>query len=118
MLAVAIVRVAAAAADSLAEILARIKLGIAIAAMIRMIATTINNSINEKPFCFFIIFKFPFPENLDATYTRIFLADYPLRSTLHATFTDQLLSDNAEWKSFLFNHLHKHPMKFIFKYSV
>src|SRR5260370_8666313 len=37
--------------DSLAEILARIKLGIAMAAMIRMIATTISNSINEKPFC-------------------------------------------------------------------
>jgi hypothetical protein len=30
----------------------RIKLGTAMAAMIRMIATTINSSISEKPFCF------------------------------------------------------------------
>jgi hypothetical protein len=30
---------------------ARSKFGIAIAAMIRMIATTISNSISEKPFC-------------------------------------------------------------------
>jgi len=35
-----------------AAIFDRIKLGIAIAAMIKMIATTINNSISEKPFCF------------------------------------------------------------------
>jgi len=35
---------------SLAEILARNRLGIAIAAMMRMIATTISNSISEKPF--------------------------------------------------------------------
>jgi hypothetical protein len=31
---------------------ARIKLGIAMAAMIRMIATTISSSISEKPLCF------------------------------------------------------------------
>jgi hypothetical protein len=37
-----------AADDSLAEIRARSKFGMAIAAMIRMIAT----SISEKPFCF------------------------------------------------------------------
>jgi hypothetical protein len=37
---------------SLAAILARIKFGIAMAAMMRMIATTINSSISEKPFCF------------------------------------------------------------------
>jgi hypothetical protein len=41
---------AAAAEDSLAAILARSRLGIAMAAMIRMIATTINSSISEKPF--------------------------------------------------------------------
>src|SRR5437764_344606 len=40
---------------SLAEILARSRLGMAIAAMMRMIATTIRSSINEKPFCFFIL---------------------------------------------------------------
>src|ERR1700678_678736 len=45
-------RTDAAAEESLAAILARIKLGIAIAAMIRMIATTISSSISEKPFCF------------------------------------------------------------------
>src|SRR5258708_2418700 len=42
------------AEDSLAEILARSRLGIAIAAMIRMIATTIKSSISENPFCFFM----------------------------------------------------------------
>src|SRR6266571_6692483 len=41
----------ATAEASLAEILERIMLGIAIAAIIRMIATTINNSISENPFC-------------------------------------------------------------------
>ena len=42
-------RVACTAADSLAEMRARSRFGIAIAAMIKMIATTISNSINEKP---------------------------------------------------------------------
>src|ERR1700719_1611469 len=45
------VRIEATAEDSLAAIRARSKLGIAIAAMIRMIATTIRSSIREKPFC-------------------------------------------------------------------
>jgi hypothetical protein len=43
---------ALAADDSFADILARSKLGIAMAAMINMIATTISNSINENPVCF------------------------------------------------------------------
>src|SRR5579885_3781327 len=51
MLAVTMVRMEAAAEDSLAAILARSRFGIAIAAMIKIIATTISNSINEKPFC-------------------------------------------------------------------
>src|SRR5271169_2086645 len=46
------VRIELAADDSLAEIRARSRFGIAIAAMIRMIATTMSNSISEKPFCF------------------------------------------------------------------
>jgi hypothetical protein len=37
--------------DSFAEIFARRRLGIAIAAITRMIATTISNSISEKPCC-------------------------------------------------------------------
>jgi hypothetical protein len=45
------VRSEATAEASLAAIFERIKFGIAIAAMIKMIATTINNSIREKPFC-------------------------------------------------------------------
>jgi hypothetical protein len=45
------VRKEATADASLAAILERIKFGIAMAAMIKMIATTISNSINEKPFC-------------------------------------------------------------------
>src|SRR5580704_1809020 len=39
------------AEDSFAEILARRKLGMAIATMIRMMATTTSNSINENPAC-------------------------------------------------------------------
>jgi hypothetical protein len=42
-------RMELAAALSLAEILARTRFGIAIAAMINMIATTISNSISENP---------------------------------------------------------------------
>jgi len=40
----------ATAADSFALIRARSKFGMAIAAMIKMIATTIKSSISEKPF--------------------------------------------------------------------
>lgn len=43
-------RTAAAADDSLAAIRARSRLGIAIAAMINMIAMTISSSIRENPF--------------------------------------------------------------------
>ena len=43
------VRIAAAAADSLAAMRERRKLGTAIAAMTRMIATTINSSMRENP---------------------------------------------------------------------
>jgi hypothetical protein len=46
-----------AADDSLAEILARSRFGMAMAAMIRIIATTISNSIREKPFCFRTFFS-------------------------------------------------------------
>jgi hypothetical protein len=42
------------AADSFAACLDRSKLGIAIVAMIRMIATTISNSKSENPRLFFI----------------------------------------------------------------
>jgi len=49
----------AAADESLAAILARIRLGIAIAAMIRMIATTISSSISEKPLLLFTHLVFP-----------------------------------------------------------
>jgi hypothetical protein len=44
----------------LAAIFERSKFGIAMAAMIRMIATTINNSINEKPFCLLRMHGAPF----------------------------------------------------------
>src|SRR5215469_3655266 len=44
-------RTAAAAEDSFAAILARSRFGMAMAAMIRMIATTMSSSISEKPFC-------------------------------------------------------------------
>ena len=53
-MAVLMVRTEPTAEDSLAAMRERIKFGIAMAAMIRMIATTISNSISEKPFCFFM----------------------------------------------------------------
>jgi hypothetical protein len=52
---VLIVRMEPTAEASLAAIRDRRRFGIAIAAMIRIIATTISNSISEKPFCFFIL---------------------------------------------------------------
>src|SRR5208283_4970605 len=54
VLAVFNVRTEPTAEDSFAEMRAFSKFGMAIAAMIRMIATTISNSISENPFCFFI----------------------------------------------------------------
>jgi hypothetical protein len=45
------VRTEATADDSFAAMRARNRLGMAIAAMIRIMATTINSSISEKPFC-------------------------------------------------------------------
>src|SRR5215472_15261849 len=45
------VRSEATAEASLAAIFERIRFGMAMAAMIKMIATTISNSISEKPFC-------------------------------------------------------------------
>src|SRR5215469_10954613 len=52
--AVLIVRSEETAEASLAAIFERSKLGMAIAAMIRIIATTISNSMREKPRSFFI----------------------------------------------------------------
>src|ERR1700722_15080812 len=48
-MAVLMVRTALTADDSFAAMRARSRFGIAIAAIIRMMATTINNSISEKP---------------------------------------------------------------------
>jgi hypothetical protein len=48
--AVTTVRIEPTAEASFAAIFERSKFGIAIAAIIKMIATTISNSINEKPF--------------------------------------------------------------------
>jgi hypothetical protein len=49
--AVLIVRIEPTADASLAAMRDRSKFGMAIAAMIKMIATTIRSSIREKPFC-------------------------------------------------------------------
>src|SRR5271169_30214 len=43
---------------SLAAMRARSRFGIAMAAIIKIMATTINNSISEKPFCFFFIVSY------------------------------------------------------------
>jgi hypothetical protein len=50
-MAVLYVRKEATADASFAAIFERSRLGMAIAAMIKMIATTISNSMSEKPFC-------------------------------------------------------------------
>src|SRR5437773_11542030 len=49
------VRIEPTAEDSFAAIRDLRRFGIAMAAMIRMIARTISNSIREKPFCFFMM---------------------------------------------------------------
>ena len=54
------VRMSPMVADSLAETRALSKLGIAMAAMMPMIATTISSSIRVKPFCLFIEFNLSF----------------------------------------------------------
>src|SRR5204863_6584888 len=53
--AVLMVRIEPTAEASFAAIRDLRRFGIAMAAMIRMIATTISNSIREKPFCFFMM---------------------------------------------------------------
>jgi hypothetical protein len=55
-------RIALTAEDSLAAMRARNKLGIAIAAIIRMIATTINNSIRENPLFRLMVASLTIPE--------------------------------------------------------
>src|SRR5205814_10178991 len=60
---VLIVRSELTADDSFAAMRARSKFGIAMAAMIKIIATTISNSINEKPFCFRIVILFSVEAN-------------------------------------------------------
>src|SRR5580704_6627937 len=59
------VRIDATADDSLAAMRARSRLGMAIAAIIRMIATTMSNSISENPFCFLIILRMPQDRNCE-----------------------------------------------------
>ena len=58
------VRIGETADDSLAAIFECNKFGIAGAARIRMIATTINSSISEKPFRCFFIYSPQFPVSL------------------------------------------------------
>src|SRR6202021_636912 len=65
------VRVEPTAEDSFAAIFDLIRFGIAIAAMIKIIATTIKSSIREKPFCFFIYISLRVCRKCQSTpYTR------------------------------------------------
>src|ERR1700726_1029389 len=63
------VRIELAADDSFAAVRSRSRFGIAIAAMIRIIATTISNSISEKPFCF-PMFLFPLSKYISEIFIR------------------------------------------------
>ena len=65
---VLIVRIEPTADASFAAMRARNKFGIAMAAMIKIIATTISNSISEKPFCFLFTF-FPLNRALKFSFT-------------------------------------------------
>src|SRR5215467_7516221 len=71
------VRTVLAPADSLAAIRALIKFGIAIAAMIKMIATTMSSSIKEKPFCLCI--RDLLLETASQSSSKFFLLDVSLR---------------------------------------
>src|SRR5579885_2134715 len=99
-MAVLMVRMEATADDSLAAMRARSKFGIAIAAMIRMIATTISSSISEKPFCLRIKFSL-------VSFLSLFVWSQWTQSlvALHAPcHTRQLLSFiRGSMKRFLFN---------------
>src|SRR5947209_3914994 len=79
------VRVVLAAAALLAEMRDRIRFGIAIAAMIRMIATTISNSISEKPFCLRIEISSKIPFNLSTYHCVHELNDSLCNRMLRAT---------------------------------
>lgn len=73
------VRSEATAEDSLAEMRARNRLGIAIAAIIRMMATTISSSIRENPFCLSIACKISlFRVEVDGTNQRLVAVNEPL----------------------------------------
>src|ERR1700681_3321056 len=87
------VRSEATADASLAAILERIRFGIAIAAMIRIIATTINNSINEKPCCFFIL-----SSNLNHNVGR------RIRGNRLAKYIERVIRSDAMPNSLIFIH--------------
>ena len=76
------VRMSPMVADSLAETRALSKLGIAIAAMMPMIATTISSSIRVKPFCVFISVYLPLSPGNEPGYPRDKASPMPARSML------------------------------------
>ena len=100
------VRIEPTAEASLAEILARIRFGMAIAAMIRMIATTIRSSISEKPFCFFISSLKWLPRPLRAF-------DQPDTPFIAASVPIWLLGKNVALtfvNTFIFSRLNQHQI--------
>jgi hypothetical protein len=85
------VRTPLTADDSLAAIRARSKFGIAMAAIIKMIATTISNSISEKPFCFRISVVSSSPIGLDKSKPATDIALYgPQRKVTEITIFARL----------------------------
>src|ERR1700747_204749 len=86
------------AEDSFAAILARSKLGMAMAAMIRIIATTISNSIREKPRCLPIglVTKNPLHRVLAAAYTRNqSTQDAKEKPSVHSVLGSRTSNDSA-----------------------
>src|SRR5436853_2374647 len=95
---VLIVRSELTADDSFAAMRARSKFGIAMAAMIKIIATTISNSINEKPFCFRIVILF----SVEANWSQ--QTDLPFLFRTFAAISRKLLSEPGGFsKHFIYN---------------
>src|SRR5256885_2216305 len=89
------VRTELTADDSLAAMRARSRFGMAIAAMIRMMATTISNSISEKPFCFRIWIYLTLPVNVSLIFSGAINFDQAgfVRCICRATLTTHTTRD-------------------------
>ncbi|MGB6432221.1 MAG: hypothetical protein WBF06_16710 [Candidatus Acidiferrales bacterium] len=87
---------------SFEDIFERIKAGMAIAAIIRMIATTINNSMSENPFC---LFRTTSPQNLERHFRAEELDRYPVGIRASAVPHGHTADSRARHKRIILNRL-------------